>query len=247
MGTRNGAAGGRRRGEGEGGRNTGAAPLSARPVGYASSAMAGLYACPFCREMFEAGEARACPSCGLKLEEISRLPPSYEAQQEEPDEPIPPHMEALPWSYAGRGRGLLLALAALGLAAFFAPWVHETAPELRDLSGFGLAQRLGWMWAPAVAFFVMIPLVVTRRSIHRMRGARVAVAFLAAIALLSVALRMAFTPAGSVLRPVRFTWGFGLYATGGIALLVLLASARFGGRLDDIPTRARRRGDEVLH
>ena len=60
-------------------------------------------------------------------------------------------------------------LAVLGLCAFFAPWVRETAPEIRDLSGFDLARRLGWMWAPAVAFFVMIPLALTRRSVHAMR------------------------------------------------------------------------------
>jgi hypothetical protein len=209
--------------------------------------MAGLYACPFCREMFEAGEARACPACGLKLEELSKLPPSYDARLEDPEEPLPPHMEPLSWAYLGRGRAALIAVAVLGLAAFFAPWVHETAPELRDLSGFGLAQRLGWMWAPAVAFFVMIPLVLTRRSIYRMRGARVAVAFLAAVALTAVALRLAFAPASSPLRPVRFTWGFGLYATGGLALLALLVATRFGGRLDDLPTQRRRRGDEVLH
>lgn len=216
-------------------------------MGYASSAMTGLYACPFCREMFDAAEARTCPACGLQLESLAKLPPSYEARQVDPEEPLPPHMEPLPWAYAGRGRGLLLALAVLGLAAFFAPWVHETAPELRDLSGFGLARRLGWIWAPAVSFFVMIPLVLTRRSIYRMRGARVAVAFLAAVALATVALRLSFSPVGSILRPVRFTWGYGLYATGGLALLALLASARFGGRLDDVPTQAPRRGDEILH
>jgi hypothetical protein len=209
--------------------------------------MTGLYACPFCREMFQAGEARTCPACGLTLQPLAKLPPSYDALHDELEEPLPPHMETLPWRYAGRGRALLLALAILGLAAFFAPWVHETAPELMDLSGLGLARRIGWMWAPAAAFFVMIPLVLTRRSIYKMRGARVAVAFLAAIALMTVILRVSFTPAGSPLRPVRFTWGYGLYATGGVALIALIAAARFGGPLDDLPTRKRRRGDEVLH
>ncbi|WP_438042566.1 hypothetical protein [Sorangium sp. So ce128] len=209
--------------------------------------MTGLHACPFCREMFEAKEASTCPACGLRLEALAKLPPSYDALQEEPDEPLPPHMEPLPWTYAGRGRGALLALALLGLAAFFAPWIHETAPELRDLSGFGLARRLGWMWAPAVAFFVMIPLALTRRSIHKMRGARVAVAFLAAVALVTVAMRLMFTPGSTLLRPIRFTWGYGLYATGAIALLALFTAAFFGGRIDDLPTGQRRRGNEVLH
>lgn len=207
----------------------------------------GLKACPFCRQLFKAGEVSACPECGVSLADLSRLPPSADAQEIDPEPPTPPHMERLPWTYPGRGRALLLGLAALGLAAFFAPWVHETAPELRDLSGFDLARRLGWMWAPAVAFFVMIPLVFTRRSIHRMRGARLAVAALAAVALLTVALRVTFTPASTPLRPLRFTWGLGLYATAAVALASLIAAARFGGRLDDLPTRERRRGDETLH
>lgn len=197
--------------------------------------------------MFEAGEARTCPACGLGLQALSKLPPSYEALNEDPEEAVPPHMEALPWTYLGRGRGLLLALAVLGFAAFFAPWIHETAPELQQLSGFGLARRLGWIWAPAVAFFVMVPLVLTRRSIYKMRGARVAVAFLATVVLTAVAMRLSFTPTGTLLRPVRFTWGYGIYATGAIALATLIAAARFGGRLDDVPTQQQRRGNEVLH
>jgi hypothetical protein len=221
--------------------------LSTVLVRYPSAAMTGLFACPFCREMFEAGEARTCPACGLGLMALSKLPPSYDALNEEPEEPLPPHMEALPWTYAGRGRGLLIALAVLGFAAFFAPWIRETAPELRQLSGFDLARRLGWLWAPAVAFFVMIPLVLTRRSIYAMRGARVAVAFLAAVVLTAVAMRLSFTPTGTRFRPVHFAWGYGIYATGAVALVALLAASRFGGRVDDVPTRQRRRGNVMLH
>lgn len=198
--------------------------------------------------MFEAGEARTCPECGLTLTALSKLGPSYDAEILDPAEPIPPHMETLPWTFLGRGRGLLLALAILGLASFFAPWVHERAPELRTLSGFDLARKLGWLWASGVAYFVMIPLVLTRRSIDRMRGARLAVVFLAAIALLSAVMRLAIPPPPtSVLRPVRFSWGIGLYVSGIISLCSLLAAARFGGRLDDIPTQEKRQGDETLH
>lgn len=210
-------------------------------------AVPGLKACPFCRQLFKAGEVSACPECGVSLADLSRLPPSADAEEIDPEPPTPPHMERLPWTYPGRGRALLLGLAALGLAAFFAPWVHETAPELRDLSGFDLARRLGWMWAPAVAYFVMIPLVITRRSIYRMRGARLSIAFLALIALMTVALRVAFPPASSPLVPRRFAWGYGLYASFGVAIAVIAAAARFGGRLDDLPTKERREGGETLH
>jgi hypothetical protein len=197
--------------------------------------------------MFEPGEARTCPECGLALTDMAKLGPSYEASLEDPEEPIPPHMETLPWTYAGRGRALIVTLALAGLGAFFAPWVRETAPEIRVFSGFDMARRLGWMWAPAVAFFVMIPLVLTRRSIHKMRGARFAIGFLALVALMTVALRVAFVPTSSPLLPVRFEWGLGLYGTGAVALAILAAAVTFGGRLDDLPTAQRREGGETLH
>jgi hypothetical protein len=197
--------------------------------------------------MFSAGEARACPECGIGLKPMSKLPLSHEAQEDEPEAPLPPHMEVLPWTYMGRGRGVLLLIAVLGLIAFFVPWVRESAPELRVLSGFDLAQKLGWLWAPFVAWFVMLPLVASRRSVHKMRGARLAVGFLGAIVLVTVAIRLSTAPASSPTRPVRFEWAFGLYASGALALVALVAAALLGGPIDDLPTRQRRRGDETLH
>lgn len=200
--------------------------------------MSGLVACPFCREMFERGEAAECPHCGLRLASLSNLPPSYEASLEEAveaDGAEEPGHEPLPWGYMGRGRGALVGVAMLGMALFFAPWVHELAPEDRVMSGFDLARRLSWMWAPAVAWGVMIPLVLSRRSIHAMRGARVAVAFLAAIAAVTVALRLAFAPASTALRPVRIEWAWPLYATGALAVCAIALAVRFGGALPPAP------------
>jgi len=208
--------------------------------------MSSLVACPFCREMWKTDEARICPECGLALTSLAKLPPSS-ADADVEQEPIPAHMETLPWGFAGRGRGALVAVAFAGLALFFAPWVTETAPELRRLSGLDFALLLGWMWAPAVAWFVMIPLVASRRSIYKMRGSRVAVAFLAGIVVMTVVVRMAFVPASSSLRPVRFEWAWGLYATAALGALAAALAARFGGSLDDVPTKQPRRGDETLH
>lgn len=207
--------------------------------------MSALVACPFCRAMFERGEAQACPECGLALEALSRLPVARHGDDD--DEPLPPHMEQLPWTYLGRGRGVLLALSVLGVVAFFLPWVRETAPDLQEMSGFQFALKLGWMWAPAVAWFVMIPLVLSRRSIWKMRGARVAVAFLAGVVITCVAARLAFTPAPSPLRPVRFEWAYGLYLTGLLGVCALAAAIPFGGSVVELPTKQRRRGDETLH
>jgi hypothetical protein len=228
--------------------NRQAAALSPSPVSYARAIpMSGLIACPFCRQMFAPDEARACPDCGLGLESLAKLPPSYDAKVEYPEEPTPPHMEPLPWTYLGRNRALLVVLAVAGLAAFFAPWIRETSPELRDLTGYRLALLRGYFWAPAVAYFVMIPLVISRRSIYKMRGARVAVAFLAGIVLTTAAVRLGFTPKSTSLRPVHVAWMWGLYATVGIAVAALAAAVGFGGRLDDIPTKVRREGNETLH
>jgi hypothetical protein len=217
-------------------------------MGYALSApMTDLVACPFCRQLFQPGEASACPDCGLGLKDLGKLPPSYDARIEYPEEPIPPHMETLPWTYAGRNRALLLALSVAGLAAFFMPWVHESAPELRVLTGYALARMTGFFWAPAVAWFVLFPLVLTRRSIYKMRGARVAVAFLAGIALVTVISLLTHPPHSAALRPVRIEWGWGVYAAGALGLAAVLAAFGFGGKLDDVPTAQARRGDETLH
>jgi hypothetical protein len=210
--------------------------------------MSGLVACPFCREMFRRGEAKRCPSCGLGLERLEDLPPSVHTDHE-PEEALHPDEERLPASYLGRGRGALLLVACFGIAAFFMPWVHERAPELRSLSGPELAsRRLGWMWAPLIAWLVMIPLVYTRRSVHKMRGARLAVAMLSALAMLTVLLRLWFVPTRSALDPLRFEWGLGLWATLALSSMALGLSLRFGGRVDVLETKqALRQGDETLH
>ena len=209
--------------------------------------MPHLTACPFCRQLFPPNEAKSCPDCGLRLEDMRALPPSYDAEVEFPTDPTPPHMEPLPWGFYRRNRGALVAIALLGLIAFLTPWVNETAPERQVLSGLDLARISSFFWAPAVAWFVTIPLVITRRSIYRMRGSRVAVAFLAGIALVTVALLFAKPPASSHFRVVRIEWCWGLYLSGAAGLAGVIAAFGFGGRLDDIPTRQRRRGDEVLH
>lgn len=204
--------------------------------------------CPFCRAGYAEGEPGPCPECDVALvsrEELARM--DAIRADDDLEEPLPPHMELLPWTYAGRGRAALLALALVGIALFFSPWVLERSPEIRTLSGFGLAQHLTWIWAAGVAWFVMVPLVLSRRSIFKMRGARLAVGFLAAIVLTTVAVRLSFRPESTRLRPARFDWGFGLYASGAVAILTMLIASRFGGRVDDVPTQQRRQGDETLH
>ena len=198
---------------------------------------AELLACPFCRQLFPSGEASTCPECGIPLAPLAKLPPSHDALAEDPPEPIPPHMVTLPWTFLGRGRGLIAALGVLGLAAFFGPWAIETAPNLHTYSGVELGLRTRWLTSAGIAFLVMVPLVLSRRSVHAMRGARFAVGFLAAIVLMTVGVQIAFAPTTrGGLVPVRYEWGWGLYAAGVIAALVVAAATQFGGKLSDLPT-----------
>ena len=192
----------------------------------------GLVACPFCREMFEEGEETVCPVCGMTLARLEKLPRATHDVTED-GVPVEPDIEPLPITYLGRGKGALLVVAAAGLALFFEPWVHVTMPDVFDLSGFDLARRLGWAWGAAVAWIVLVPTVLSRRSIRQLRGARVAAAFLAAVPAVTTAILL-LKPPHSSLVPIQFAWSPAFWATLGVSLVGTLLGARLGGRVDDI-------------
>jgi hypothetical protein len=217
-------------------------------MSYAFAVASGvLLACPFCRQMFTKGEASECPTCGLRLASFESLPLSHDALAEDEAAPPAPEDTRLPFTYWRRGRGALAALGLAGMALFFAPWLHETAPELRQLNGFGLAQKLGYLWGPFAAFLVLVPVALSRRTVRAMRGARVAVAFLSAIPVIGVAVRLAVVPKPRGLVPLRFEWGWGLYATAVVGLVGLALAYWFGGRTDDMPSAEKRPEGSTLH
>ncbi|MET0593354.1 MAG: hypothetical protein ABW133_11680 [Polyangiaceae bacterium] len=197
--------------------------------------MSDLIACPFCHELFARGEEKLCPACGLTLTDLSKVPLSLDAQAEEDDFGIPtqPHLETFAWFELGRGRGVLLIGAILGFFAFFAPWVDMTSPETRLLSGADLARKSGWVWGAGVAWFVLFPMTLSRRTIDQLRGARVAAAFLSFMPVLTTSILWILPPHARYV-PIRFDWGWGLYATWGIGMIATAASIRLGGRIDDI-------------
>lgn len=205
-------------------------------IGY-SGGMAALRACPFCRKLFTSEEGKSCPECEVALVDLNQLPPSLDALEEEAErgQLIFPENQPLPATYMGRGRGALLVLSGLGLFAFFLPWVELTAPESVVYTAFDLARgRAGFLWGGATAWLVMIPLVITRRTIARMRGVRVVTVLFAAMTL-SETLMLWLMPPRRGLAPLELHFRYGLFLSAAISSVAMLVAARFGGSLDNLP------------
>ncbi len=199
--------------------------------------MAALQACPFCRKLFTAEEARQCPECEVALVGMNQLPPSLDALEDEAEQGQVtfPEDRLLPSTYLGRGRGALLALSLAGLAAFFLPWVELTMPESVVYSGFDLARgRAGWLWGGVTAWLVLIPLVLTRRTIARMRGVRIVTVMFAAMTFSEVLMLWLLPPRRGI-TPLSLHFRYGLFLSGGISLAAAVVAARFGGSLDNLP------------
>lgn len=220
-----------------------------------------LIGCPFCGELFSRGEESVCPVCGVSLRSIDKLPPSYETRValEEELSATPLGDRRVAWWYIRRGRGALIAISVLGLIAFFTPWVELHRPDEILLSGYTIARSRGaWFFGGPIGWFVMIPLVVTRRTIHEMRGVRIITALFAALSVVESLQLFLYPPRGSRYVPVAFDWSFGLHATLLLGVLGVVCAVRFGGRVEDVGERkpaaepntalSRQRSDEhTLH
>ncbi len=198
--------------------------------------------------MFDEGEALVCPLCGVALTQFEKLPPSHDARELDDGEIIPnaPEYEPFPLTYIGRNKGVIAALALVGFALFFLPWLQVTLPQTMDLSGFDLARRMGWSWGAGVAWVVLVPTVLSRRNIVQMRGARVAAAFLSAIPAFTIAVLLIWPVRGGLV-PVRFTYDWSLWATLLVSLVAFGFSTRLGGPLDDIKVARGSSQGQSLH
>lgn len=205
-------------------------------LGY-PAAMAALQACPFCRKLYTADEARVCPDCDVALVGMSQLPPSLDALADEAEQGAItlPENQLLPATYLGRGRGALIALSLLGIACFFLPWVELRMPEAAVYSAFDLARgRAGWLWGGLTGWLVLIPLVLSRRTIARLRGIRVVAVMFAAMTL-TEALMMWLMPPRRGLAPLDLHFRYGLLLSAAVSLAASVIAARLGGSLDNLP------------
>jgi hypothetical protein len=194
--------------------------------------------------MFEEGERETCPVCAMALTPFEKLPPSPHSTVDDDGIPVAPEHEPLRPSDLRRGKGALAGLGLVGLLLFFLPWMNITLPDLVSYSGFDIARRSGWTWGAACAWVVLLPTVLSRRSIAQLRGARVIATFLACVPAVTVGLLLSFPPHRAFLR---FSWGWPMYATVAVSLVAALFSLRLGGRIDDVTvTRGTSQG-HALH
>jgi hypothetical protein len=194
-----------------------------------------LLACPFCRELFDRTEAERCPDCDIPLQPLHRLPPSYEAVEEEAArwERTLPEDEPLGFADLGRGRWELLGVAIASLLVFWlAPWVSVTSPYSEVRSGFSLARGpIGFLWGGATAWLVSMALVLSRRSIAQMRGVRAILMVFAAMTGSEVAMLLVMSPSRVQGLPIAYEWRWGLYAALALSAIGVALAARFGGAL----------------
>lgn len=217
-----------------------------------SAAVGRLLACPFCRELYTRDESTRCPQCDLPLVPMERLPLSLDAQAEQDARPyVPPEYRRLsPWFWR-RGRGVVAALALCGLGLFFAPWVHLTHADEVTLRGFDLARgNATWLWGGAVGWFLSVPLVLSRRSVVDLRGIRVIAATFAAMTLVEVGFLLVRPPAEHGYFSYGLAYAWGLYASGVVSLVAVVAALRLGGRVEDLrdlPPDEVHRASSALH
>jgi hypothetical protein len=196
-------------------------------------AVSGLLCCPFCRDLYTKDDAiERCPDCGVDLVPFYEVAPSPESRLEQDAllEQTPPEWRRLAFWDFRRGRGLLPLLALLGLISYALPWFSQSLPETRVLTGYQLArQHVGWLWGGAIGWFILIPLVVSRRSIAAMRGVRMIAAVFASLTATEVLVFVNITSSRQNQVAVQFAWEWGIWISCFVSALGTCIAAMLGG------------------
>lgn len=179
-------------------------------------------ACPFCKEVYTAKEAKDCPVCGLRLGPLS-------VATDEAGLGGSALLEPVALTDLRFGRAWMMVASLAGILFFVMPWVKEVFPYQADISGFDIAQRTmaGWMWGPLVAWMVLQSVVMTRKSRIDMLRSRAACFLLALVPLAAVYMVHAHPPSDPAIG-MRIAWGWGLWAEAGAGVFAVCVSLRLG-------------------
>jgi len=204
-----------------------------------SRRVAGLLCCPFCRELFTEDDAvTRCSDCDVELVPLHVLAPSAESQLELEAlaEQTPLALQSRPLWNMRRGKGLLLLCALFGLASYALPWFSQTSPETRILTGYQLARHhVGWLWGGAIGWFILVPLVFTRRSIAALRGVRMITAVFASMTALEILVFVNMTASRQTQVLVQFAWEWGIWVSSFVSAIGTCAAVTLGGSLPETP------------
>lgn len=186
--------------------------------------------CPFCRESFD--DAEVCPEHGLQLVAFLALAPYAPPEDED---------SYLSWADPRYGRAWL-ALGALILAvAFVLPFAKTSGGLVADSSLYSLAtHRAKTLWMVPACSFALFAILLRNRTRKRLRAARMAVVWLAAMPAVLAGMRLSGTyeAAAALSRrlgdPVAVHPQAGVILVG-LALAVLLTACT---KLGEAPRRA---------
>jgi hypothetical protein len=182
--------------------------------------------CPFCGEAFE-GETR-CPAHELRLVPWRDLPQA--------ERPLPDDEAKLAWSSPRLGRGYVAFGAGLALVAFATLPLARVEGELQ-MGGTMLALALGGtpkLWLVPAAAWAQLAILHRRRSPAAMRSARLAVALVACVPVLTcVWTWLGAHEAVSLLaertrQDLHMRTGLGAYAIALSAVTMLVGAFRLG-------------------
>lgn len=187
-----------------------------------------LLACPFCREMYSTAEAEICPMCALPLTAVHKLPRADGFDPTDLEAAVADDDLRVPFASIARGRGPLALAGVFGITLFFLPWIDLTFPMTDQLSGFDLAQRLGWTWAVPAAWFVLIPTVLSRRTARKMQSARVAIGMLAFFPGLAAFTLWMRPPRGAYGLRLEYSFLWPMLGTIALSALTIVVGAFFG-------------------
>jgi hypothetical protein len=194
--------------------------------------MRELLACPFCRELYRAEEGTRCKVCDVDLVPLGSLPLSEDARELEPSTEVVLHPDdqKFPIWHLGHYRGPLFFVSLGGLFAFFLPWLEVSMPDPVAISGFDIARgRSPWFWGGALGWFVLLALLITRRSAYELRGVRVISATFSVLTALEVIMLWLRPPTAGPYVKVLFEWGYGLYLSFALSLASTGLSLLLGG------------------